>query len=452
MVSEFSTFGSCSSRNIFNSNINPNYKNFFHINESRETITLISLMSNPIEFNNKLLNSETDYDNICARNDLTKDFLDFIKKDFIDYLIIDTFFDVEYNVIIIDENTYISESERFKNTELYNSFKNYNKINIRDNFNTYFQLWTKACDKFFDLINKNSKTKIILNCSRPVFKYKKDEKIIEDEKLKRLEYSIKFRDLLDSYIIKNFDVEILRFSDNILADKDHIFGFHPLHYEKKYYNQKTTQLNEIISRNKFYDYNDEINIKIRRLHQYETILNFNKNKEFENIKNKYHTLLDENNQLKTNFDFKLNLTENELKNMESKLYYQENELNKLKFKIEYASEKLARNELEIKYLKNGKLKRKFFIPMSYIYLIIKSPTKELNINFKLYKLIKNSKNFDIGYYLYNNKDILEGNWSKYFSPELHYICNGFNEGRDLNEKHPNINSKKELLEYIKNNG
>ena len=57
MVSEFSTMGSCASRIIFNSSVNHNYKEFFHINDSLEVVSIVSLMSNPIEYDESLLNS-----------------------------------------------------------------------------------------------------------------------------------------------------------------------------------------------------------------------------------------------------------------------------------------------------------------------------------------------------------------------------------------------------------
>ena len=89
MVAEFLICGSCSSRNIFNSKINEDYKSFFNIHPSLESVNFISLMSNPVEYNEKLLNSDNDYDNTCVRNDLTKDFLNVLRDTEVDYLIID---------------------------------------------------------------------------------------------------------------------------------------------------------------------------------------------------------------------------------------------------------------------------------------------------------------------------------------------------------------------------
>ena len=89
-----------------------------------------------------------------------------------------------------------------------------------------------------------------------------------------------------------------------------------------------------------------------------------------------------------------------------------------------------------------------FSPKTVFYLIFKSKPKEISLNIKLYQVLKNSKCFDIGFYLNKNKDLINSKWYKYFSPELHYICNGFNENRKFNKKYFNRNSKKELLDYL----
>ena len=109
---------------------------------------------------------------------------------------------------------------------------------------------------------------------------------------------------------------------------------------------------------------------------------------------------------------------------------------------------IENKNLEISFLKDNSFIKKILSPFTYIYLIFKSNPKELYLNYKLYKLLQNSKCFDIGYYLNNNKDLQNSWWSKYFSLELHYVCNGFDENRRFNKKYYNRNSKKELLEYI----
>lgn len=263
MVVEISTLGSCASRNIFNSQLNENYKSYFHINHSIEVVTLISLMSNPIEYDDKLINSDNEYSNQNVLEDLDKSFLNFLKKGKIDYLIIDTYFDVLADVIIFGKNQFITNSHHLESTDFNNLVVDKPKFSLRSDYERYFELWKEACDKFFKFMEENcNNIKIILNCNRSVSKYYDGDKLVESDNLKSYLSLNKYRDILDSYILENYDVEVLEFDDNTLAFKNHIFGLGSTHYESKYYTDKTNQLNEIINRNSSEDelYNDQIKL------------------------------------------------------------------------------------------------------------------------------------------------------------------------------------------------
>ena len=282
-ITNISTMGSCSSRNIFNSNINKNYKNYFKINHSIEAVNLISLMSNKFQFDENLINSDSKYDNLCVYEDLSKSFLDFIKEDNIDYLIFDTYCDVVFGVISIGKKTYVTDSNRLKHTDFYQTIPVDKKIHIINDFKSYFQLWCDSCHSFFDFIDNNcNNIKIILNCSRSVYKCLDEQNnfFINDNFKKENIYN-KFRDILDEYILENFDVEVLEFDNNTLASSNHIFGLHPTHYVSEYYLEKNRQLLEIINRNK--QFNKEDNLKIR-LMQHQKILNSFKDDELANKK------------------------------------------------------------------------------------------------------------------------------------------------------------------------
>ena len=99
-------------------------------------------------------------------------------------------------------------------------------------------------------------------------------------------------------------------------------------------------------------------------------------------------------------------------------------------------------------MKNSNGIKKILSPAAYLYLIFKSKPKEVSLNIKLYQTLKKSKCFDIGFYLNKNKDLINSKWCKYFSPELHYVCEGFKEDRLFNKRYFNTNSKKELLDYL----
>ena len=130
-------------------------------------------------------------------------------------------------------------------------------------------------------------------------------------------------------------------------------------------------------------------------------------------------------------------------------YIKLSEIDTKKYCISCYKEEISNNHLEIEYLKNrGRISKKAISFLEYLVLIFKSQPSEIAINFKLFKLIKNSRCFDIGYYLNNNKDIQNSKWCKYFSPELHYVCFGFKEKRKFNKKYFNTSSKEQLLDYI----
>ena len=119
MIKEFSTFGSCASRGIFNSTINNNYKKYFHINYSVEASSLISLMSKPVLNKENLIDTNNQYFNTCVTDDITKKFIKFLKEDKIDYLVLDTYFDVICSVINIDKNQFITNTSSLRKTTFY---------------------------------------------------------------------------------------------------------------------------------------------------------------------------------------------------------------------------------------------------------------------------------------------------------------------------------------------
>lgn len=153
----------------------------------------------------------------------------------------------------------------------------------------------------------------------------------------------------------------------------------------------------------------------------------------------------------------LDATKNEVNDMNLKLDYMKNqshsqlsELEKNKYYISCLKEEIDDRNAEIQYLKGKNFTKLILSPLSYLYLLFKSKPQEIKLNFKLLHVLKNSNCFDIGYYLSNNKEVKNSGLCKYFSPEIHYILNGFDEEYKFNKKYFNRSSKKELLNYLYN--
>ena len=169
-----------------------------------------------------------------------------------------------------------------------------------------------------------------------------------------------------------------------------------------------------------------------------------KTSEFENLSS---NIKQKDDQLKIKQQ-ELNEVENKLDNLQHRYTKQLSKLDSNRYCISCFKEEISNNGLEIEYLKNNTLTKKILSPVGYLYLILKSNPKEMSLNLKLYKAIKDSNCFDIGFYLNKNKDLIGSKWCKYFSPELHYVCKGFDEDRLFNKKYFNRDSKKELLDYL----
>lgn len=256
MVSEFSIFGSCTCRDIFNSTINKNYKDYFHINDSGIRMSFISIMQNPVNYSKDSLKIYPDIEmnnffSLWIEQDLNKSFLKNLKRTKSEYLLIDTYYDVNFGVIDIGDENYITNNIKIDQTDFYKNLDFKRTLTIQSDTEDYLRLWEQNCESFFNFLEVNCKNlKIILNPTRHVSKLlKEDCSIITIDSYKEdcNKYN-KYRDLLDSYIAKNFDVDVVYFNENTLSDENHLWGASSLHYEESYFREITQQLRDIIKR------------------------------------------------------------------------------------------------------------------------------------------------------------------------------------------------------------
>lgn len=232
-------------------------------------------------------------------------------------------------------------------------------------------------------------------------------------------------------IINNYEIKIKDY-DNIIKYKDsQIEGFNSK-IDLKDYQIKNIESKLLNNENELNNLKLELNQKESEESSLQDQL-----KEF---RDKCEELNLKNNQL-IHKEKKLNLIKSQYNNQLSKLDSKE-------YCISCYQEEISNNHLEIEYLKNESLIKKILSPLAYVYILFKSNPKELSLNYKLYKALKNSECFDIGFYLNKDKNLIRSKWCKYFSPELHYVCNGFSENRKFNKKYFNRNSKSDLLNYL----
>lgn len=253
-------------------------------------------------------------------------------------------------------------------------------------------------------------------------------KIIEDK------LNIKediFRGGFDS---KNYYQERLTNLNNILEDtyKQRLYWINQNNLSKNKSNMLTkdiSKLNDTISQlnGNIQKLNEEINEKDEEISSLR-----NNTEKIENLKNEIISVNSEKKKLCDG-------------------YFELHEITKNSFELLETKDEIIQDlNKEIDYYHNRNILRKVFSsPLEYLYLFASSSRSELKLNYELFKLIKELNWVNKGYYLLKNPDVSRFKWVTLFSPELHYVCFGFDEDRLPNRETTENNSKKDLLKKLK---
>ena len=281
MISKIAVLGGCATRDVFNSKINQNYKQYFKIVSSLERSSIISLMDKPIYIENEnIINSYNnhDLDNFgtkCLKRDFSKEFLLELKNNKIDYLIIDNLFEARFGILCYENHIITNNTWNLPSTSFYKSLKDYKTISITDNPKKYLKLYKKNFSLFYDYIkNECNDIKIILNRVCGNDKYLDYDGTL---KAKYEDYCNKINPgiyRLNRCIEDNFEIDVIELNMlNYPNDSNHIWGSGSAHFIPEYYEDFTKKLNKIIKKD---NYINNLNEVIQKQH-----------KEIENYKKKY---------------------------------------------------------------------------------------------------------------------------------------------------------------------
>ncbi|MCW2759960.1 MAG: hypothetical protein JWR85_161 [Marmoricola sp.] len=151
-----SVFGSCVTRDNFNSRFNPGYRRYFEVKLSANQTSMIALMSPPIEDAFTPLREMTDYDRWNISSDLTREFLPLLADLQPDLLILDFFGDVHFGVARLPDGRYLTDNRwKTHHTDFYTRHQQAGDLAIFKHAadpDAYFALWTEAMDRFADYV------------------------------------------------------------------------------------------------------------------------------------------------------------------------------------------------------------------------------------------------------------------------------------------------------------
>ncbi|MCD8799435.1 XcbB/CpsF family capsular polysaccharide biosynthesis protein [Mammaliicoccus sciuri] len=273
MTIKIATIGSCVTRDNFNSNFNPHYKDYFELVAHQHQSSIISMMSNNTSFTKTSEFSDaTAFRKRHITNEFNKSFINEIKEKKPEYILIDLYADIKYGVVKFDDETYITNNKHFKNLP---ELKNKPTLDLYKNFDEYLSLWKYYTNNLFDFIQKElPESKVILVNARYHDKLSDIislHDIRRDQGIKSLDIDLmnKMWHILDEFILDNYNVIVLDTKhENYFLDKNHPWGMYYLHFENFFYNDFLINLLNIVKTNKNHNIIDKKSglIKKQRLH------------------------------------------------------------------------------------------------------------------------------------------------------------------------------------------
>ena len=234
--------GSCVTREVFTTYYN-DYKQHFDLIFSHERESLISLFQNPINFLDediKILpdSKKNQFRSRNISNDLSKSFFDDLEKG-IDYLIIDVYFEILFGILILDDNTIITNNKwDLHKTNFYKKMNINCACDVYEHPDEYFKLWTSYCDKLFAFLKESyPNVKVILNKIRltdTVIKKNYSKYINTDFRWMVNTYS-PFIKKFEDYIVDNYDVFTIEYGDSVYTSEDNRWSPYVVHFTDEYY-------------------------------------------------------------------------------------------------------------------------------------------------------------------------------------------------------------------------
>ncbi|MFD1168158.1 DUF6270 domain-containing protein [Oceanobacillus caeni] len=253
--------GSCYSRSAFNSTkkyFNPDYKRYFKVSYTNFQPSIISMISNPIPFNNDYFNDLDESDITHAKREFNKSVFSDLKKEKIDYLILDFFVDATHGVIKIGDDKVIGLNSSIKRSKYYKDYLATHGTPINNRHNDFLNKWEDACLKFINKIKTIIPgNKIILNSGGLTDKYYEKngsiQSFIKKGNISEEEF-IHFNNVwnyMNNYFLNNLPeahfIDMNKFG--YIGSFDHPVSPGPHHFESSYYKKYMEQLLKVITIN-----------------------------------------------------------------------------------------------------------------------------------------------------------------------------------------------------------
>lgn len=248
---KLAVIGSCFSRQAFRSDkiYNPDYKKFYEVGLTFYHMSIPSMVSDPIEFDEKdFVNSENQKDLLKYGFDsFKKDCFDKIKDYNPDYVIIENYPSITNNLYEIDGAKYIDNNYYLKNTDAIKKIKN--KRLISNCSKEFFEIFKKSVDKFKQKIESViDLSKVILIRSQPALKKKEGDKTSDWDSQQVILMRRYLWNKFDNYFVSNVPrIKIIDLRDEkYISEKIEGMAFQSNHLSQQYYKDEFNEFNKIV--------------------------------------------------------------------------------------------------------------------------------------------------------------------------------------------------------------
>lgn len=145
-------FGSCITRDNFNSQFNPEYRRWYSVVAQANQSSVIALMSPPVEPEVTEDDGLSEYDTWNVRSDLSRGFLSEVVASDPDYLILDFFGDLHFGVRELEDGRFVTDNSwklhqtaQFARWDASGTTRSHR---VLDDPEAYVERWTEALDRF----------------------------------------------------------------------------------------------------------------------------------------------------------------------------------------------------------------------------------------------------------------------------------------------------------------
>lgn len=249
-----SVYGSCVSRDVFNSRFVPDHKEHFQLVSDQQHVSLISLMSPSIIIDTDHVEGDVSpfYQEVF-KQDMNKSYLNKLIETQPDWLLLDFYTDAYYGACMLKDGTYITNKLwQYRKLNAFEQLSPVKSFSFKENTIEFLNLWKKAFDAFIREIDKLSpNTKIIVNKAKFI-----DNLVVDGEEtlLSKMRQDPFYIDhinyiwsMMDDYAITYHRAYALDFEkDNYHLIDTHPWGKFYVHYDETYYLNVRNKLIEIM--------------------------------------------------------------------------------------------------------------------------------------------------------------------------------------------------------------